>query len=197
MTRCREEHARLQTVVFSLNQKISQVLAKQEGDFLAAYRAHMYTVQKELQTLRLRVVEAENVLQKNDKVQKLEDECDWYRKEALRLDSFNTAMKKDLKYMKGKLEILEDDRNWLARQLKASKKQDKILRAELGLRTEVTEEPGRAVTAELNDRSGPYSGQGHQMLTGVMGALDRVRREPHTASSPALLQAEPMRMFRG
>lgn len=44
--------------------------------------------------------------QKNDKVQKLEDECDWYRKEALRLDSFNTAMKKDLKYMKGKLEIL-------------------------------------------------------------------------------------------
>lgn len=63
MARCREEHARLQTVVFSLNQKISQVLAKQEGDFLAAYRAHMYTVQKELQTLRLRVVEAENVLQ--------------------------------------------------------------------------------------------------------------------------------------
>ena len=44
--------------------------------------------------------------QKNDKVQKLEDECDWYRKEALRLDSFNTALKKDLTYMKGKLEIL-------------------------------------------------------------------------------------------
>lgn len=63
MARCREEHSRLQTVVFSLNQKISQVLAKQEGDFLAAYRAHMYTVQKELQTLRQRVVEAENVLQ--------------------------------------------------------------------------------------------------------------------------------------
>lgn len=48
--------------------------------------------------------------QKNDKVQKLEDECDWYRKEALRLDSFNTAMKKDLKYMKEKLEIL--GRSW-------------------------------------------------------------------------------------
>lgn len=63
MTRVREEHSRLQGVVFSLNQKISQVLAKQEGDFLAAYRAHMYTVQKELQTLRQRVVEAENVLQ--------------------------------------------------------------------------------------------------------------------------------------
>lgn len=50
--------------------------------------------------------------QKNDKVQKLEDECDWYRKEALRLDSFNTAMKKDLKYMKGKLEILGGSRDY-------------------------------------------------------------------------------------
>lgn len=63
MIRVREEHSRLQGVVFSLNKKISQVLAKQEGDFLAAYRAHMYTVQKELQTLRQRVIEAENVLQ--------------------------------------------------------------------------------------------------------------------------------------
>lgn len=39
-------------------------------------------------------------------MQKLEDECDWYRKEALRLDSFNTVIKKDLKYMKGKLQVL-------------------------------------------------------------------------------------------
>lgn len=63
MTRVREEHTRLQGVVQSLNEKISQVLAKQEGDFLVAYRAHMYTVQKELQNLRQRVVEAENILQ--------------------------------------------------------------------------------------------------------------------------------------
>lgn len=63
MARVREEHCRLRNVVLSLNEKISQVLAKQEGDFLAAYRAHMYTVQKELQNLRQRVLEAENVLQ--------------------------------------------------------------------------------------------------------------------------------------
>ncbi|CAM9313854.1 unnamed protein product, partial [Discosporangium mesarthrocarpum] len=106
MARVREEHSRLLEVVSTLNQKISGVLSKQESDFLAAYRSHMYTVQKELQTLRQRVVDAENALQRNDKVQKLEDECEWYRKEALRLDSFNTAMKKDLKYMKEKLEIL-------------------------------------------------------------------------------------------
>jgi hypothetical protein len=52
MARVREEHSHLQAVLGTLNQKISGVLSKQEGDFIAAYRAHMYTVQKELQTLR-------------------------------------------------------------------------------------------------------------------------------------------------
>ncbi|CAM9827784.1 unnamed protein product, partial [Phaeothamnion confervicola] len=106
MPRLREEHSRLQEVVKSLNQKIGGVMAKQESDFLAAYRAHMYTVQKELQALRQRVVDAESALQQNDKVQRLEDECEWYRREALRLDGFNTAMKKDLRYMRDKLSMM-------------------------------------------------------------------------------------------
>lgn len=63
MARVRNEHSRVQQVVSTLNSKISQLLLKQEGDFLAAYRAHMYTVQKELQELRQRVDEAENAIQ--------------------------------------------------------------------------------------------------------------------------------------
>lgn len=131
MARVREEHGHLQAVLGTLNRKISGVLSKQEADFLVAYRAHMYSIQKELQTLRQRVVDAENALQRNDKVQKLEDACEWYRREALRLDGFNTAMQKDLKYMKDKLGILVDDRKWLVEQLKICKKQNKLLRAEL------------------------------------------------------------------
>merc|ERR1719230_1751318 len=99
-----------------------------------AYRKHNYALQEELQSLRNKVQEAENSLQKNDKIHKLEEERSWYRKEALRLDAFTTAMKKDLKYMKEKLESIEDDRNWLERQLKAAKKQNKLLRAELEIR---------------------------------------------------------------
>lgn len=129
-----EEYRQLKMVVGSLSEKVSNVLEKQERDFLAAYRAHMYNVQKELQDLRNKVAKAETSLQKNDKVHKLEGERSWYRKEALRLDSFTSAMKKDLKYMKEKLESIEDDRNWLERQLKAAKKQNKLLRAELEIR---------------------------------------------------------------
>ncbi|CAM9547163.1 unnamed protein product, partial [Heterosigma akashiwo] len=86
--------------------QISAVLGQQEAGFLAAYRAHMYNVQKELQALKARAARAENELQKNDKIQKLEEECEWYRKEALRLDEACTAFKKDLVYMKEKLETL-------------------------------------------------------------------------------------------
>lgn len=121
-------------------------------------RSHMYNVQKDLAALRQKVLEAEMALQKNEKVQKLEEDCEWcvctrivatntrggwgcrgdasqeggpyvssssglivldgqshvymwalyirYRSEAIRLDGFATAMKKDLKYMKDKLEVL-------------------------------------------------------------------------------------------
>ena len=122
MVTVKENYGQLQDMVGKLESKMSGVLAKHERDFLAAYRAHNYTVQKELQDLRNKVKEAENSLQKNDKIHKLEEERSWYRKEALRLDGFTTSMKKDLKAMREKLDAIEDDRNWLERQLKASKK---------------------------------------------------------------------------
>lgn len=56
---------------------MSGVLAKQESEFLAAYRAHMHNVQKDLAGLRQKVVDAENALQKNEKVKRLEEDCEW------------------------------------------------------------------------------------------------------------------------
>lgn len=130
----REKHAQLHEVVGSLSEKISAVLGRQEKDFLAAYRAHMYNVQKELHELREKMRRNETVENKTEKIKKIEEERDWYRKEALRLDAFTTSMTKDLKYMREKLESIEEDRNWLEKQLKACKKQNKLLRAELDVR---------------------------------------------------------------
>ncbi|KAF1329567.1 hypothetical protein FI667_g5740, partial [Globisporangium splendens] len=76
----------------------------------------------------------ETMENKTEKIKETEEERDWYRKEALRLDAFTTSMTKDLKYMKEKLEAIEEDRNWLEKQLKACKKQNKLLRAELDVR---------------------------------------------------------------
>lgn len=84
--------------------------------------------------MREKMQRNETVENKTEKIKKIEEERDWYRKEALRLDAFTTSMTKDLKYMKEKLEAIEEDRNWLEKQLKACKKQNKMLRAELDVR---------------------------------------------------------------
>jgi len=102
---------------------------RQEKDFLAAYRAHMFNVQKELHETKEKVQRNEMKENKSEKIKLLEEERDWYRKEALRLDTFTTNMKKDLKNMHEKLQSIEEDRDWLEKQLKASKKQNKLLRA--------------------------------------------------------------------
>lgn len=43
-TRVKTLHSQIGGVVHTLNDKISKVLQKQEKEFLAAYRAHMYQV---------------------------------------------------------------------------------------------------------------------------------------------------------
>ncbi|KAG7380698.1 hypothetical protein PHYPSEUDO_006927 [Phytophthora pseudosyringae] len=160
----REKHAQLHDVVGSLSEKISAVLARQERDFLAAYRAHMYNVQKELHEMREKIHRNETVENKSEKIKKIEDERDWYRKEALRLDAFTTTMTKDLKYMKENLEAIEEDRNWLEKQLKACKKQNKLLRAELDVRLAVPGNNSGSDFAGVFPSFDPQSRSGSKML---------------------------------
>jgi hypothetical protein len=111
---------------------MASVLKKQESEFLRAYRAHMYNVQKELAMLRAKADDAAVQLAKNDRIRQLEAERDWYRTEALRLDQFCTGLKADVEFMRDKLAALEDDRDWLESQLKGAKRSNAILRAEGG-----------------------------------------------------------------
>lgn len=79
--------------------QMSSVLKKQETEFLRAYRAHMYSVQKELAQLRAKADDAAVQLAKNERIRQLEAERDWYRTEALRLDQFCTGLKADVESM--------------------------------------------------------------------------------------------------
>eukprot|EP00968_Pinguiococcus_pyrenoidosus_P022139 scaffold3038_cov250-Pinguiococcus_pyrenoidosus.AAC.1 len=64
-------------------------------------------------------------------IRHLERERDWFRREALRLDAYRTAMKKDLRFLKEKCDVLEENRDWFAQQLKTTKRQNKRLLQEL------------------------------------------------------------------
>jgi hypothetical protein len=162
LKRVKNLHGKVSHLVDNLAGKLGLVLRKQEKDFLAAYRAHMYNVQKELQGLRAKVDESELELRKNQKIVALQKERDWYRSEALRLDTFATNIKKDLKFMRERLSTIDEDRNWLERQLKASKKQNKLLRAELEIRLSATP------ATTISSLSGGGGGGGGQHSSGFL-----------------------------
>jgi len=133
MKKVTAEFDKLSSVIDQLGSKVSGVLAKQENEFLGAYRAHMYNVQRDLQALRAEVVEKENALTNNEQMQKLEEECEWYRKESLRLDSLLEDEKKKNEDMREETKLLTSERNWMAKQLRSAKKQNMLLRAEIEL----------------------------------------------------------------
>ena len=79
MERVRQLHTQLNSVVGTLNDKVSTILKKQESEFLRAYRAHMYSVQKELATWKAKANDAELQLMKNAKIRQLEGACAGWR----------------------------------------------------------------------------------------------------------------------
>ena len=83
------------------------VLKKQEKDFLSAYRAHMYNVQRV--TKLTYKVDTELAMKKDAKIVGLQKERG--HSEALRLDGLQRILK-DLKFMREKLVTIEEDRNW-------------------------------------------------------------------------------------
>lgn len=159
------QYAKLNEVVKNLNEKTKGLLMKERSEFLAAYRAHTYKVQRELKALRQRVAEEESSLQKDEKVKRLREDCEWYRKEALQLDEHTAVLKRELRELKEKLEVYEDDRNWLVRQLKGSKTQTDLLRAALDSQRMAEEHE----LTNSYDHLGPGGGAGGSVGRGLRG----------------------------
>lgn len=68
---------------------------------------------------------------RDTKVQRLEEESAWFRAEALRLNKYVTAMRQDLTYLREKLASVEDEKAWADKQLKAAKRENALLQAQL------------------------------------------------------------------
>ena len=127
----REQASKLREVVLNLNEKMNALLEQEKAEFLAAYRAHTKKIQEDLTRLRARVAEEEASFRKDEKVRQLQGDRDRFRSDALVLDAQTLAMKKQLVEMKTNLEVLEDDRNFLVRQLRRAKQNNDAVRAEL------------------------------------------------------------------
>merc|ERR1719434_506715 len=100
-----------------------------EKDFFLAYKTHMYGVQRDIKTLRMKADTEDAKTREDTKIRALEGELDWFMTEALRLDELCKGYKKEVDKWKSKSDALDDDRRFLEDQIKGAKWQNKILRA--------------------------------------------------------------------
>ncbi|KAF4719299.1 hypothetical protein FOZ63_003990, partial [Perkinsus olseni] len=78
-----EMHSQLQKVSDDLNDMVEDLLEELEKDFFLAYRTHMFTVQRELTSLKNLSDSNETKGRRVQKVRSLEAELQWFTAEAL------------------------------------------------------------------------------------------------------------------
>merc|ERR1719159_786711 len=124
-----KHHADLTHLANTLDQRMAALLREHEKDFFLAYKTHMYTVQTKIKMLKEKADQEEAKTREDTKIRALEEELDWFMREALRLDELCKGYKKEVDKWKAKAESLDEDRRFLEDQIKGAKRQNKILRA--------------------------------------------------------------------
>mmetsp|Transcript_81336 Transcript_81336/g.149084 ORF Transcript_81336/g.149084 Transcript_81336/m.149084 type:complete len:450 (-) Transcript_81336:33-1382(-) len=127
--RINEHHKDLTDLALTLDQRMEALLMEHEKDFFLAYKTHMYGVQKDIKTLRMKADHEDAKTREDTKIRALEGELDWFMTEALRLDELCKGYKKEVDKWKDRAEALDEDRRFLEDQIKGAKRQNKILRA--------------------------------------------------------------------
>lgn len=61
-------HEEINNVIQNFDQRVEEMMMKQEKDFLSAYRGHMLKVQKELETLKKKCNEQEFLLKRDNRI---------------------------------------------------------------------------------------------------------------------------------
>ena len=146
-----EQYEKLEHVVGSLNSKTRELLLRERKEFLAAYRAHSFKIQDELQELRAKVKAEQSSQRKDEKVRRLREDCAWFRKEALKLDAEGTKMTQELHGLKTQLDDSERDRTWLLTELARTQTTTELLNKKLADEEARSSTPAPAVDAEEDD----------------------------------------------
>mmetsp|Transcript_39597 Transcript_39597/g.45074 ORF Transcript_39597/g.45074 Transcript_39597/m.45074 type:complete len:472 (+) Transcript_39597:44-1459(+) len=118
-------------LVNSLDQKVISVMKKHEKDYYNQFRGNMYSVKKEIQHLVAKTEDEKTVSRREQKLNSLEVERDWFRGEAVRLDQLCRTQKKSFEKVKLDTEQLMDDKKFLQEQLLTAKGENSSLRREM------------------------------------------------------------------
>jgi len=187
-TRIMDHHSDLTNLANTLDQRMAALLREHEKDFFLAYKTHMYTVQKEIKTLRMKADHEEAKTREDTKIKALEGELDWFMTEALRLDELCKGYKKEVDKWKAKAEALDEDRRFLEDQIKGAKRQNKILRAaaERARSSAYSALLATRARAEDGGGGGGYPNGGEQLALPGAGNEARAPRPNSVSGGPAV-----------
>ncbi|CDW80248.1 UNKNOWN [Stylonychia lemnae] len=125
-------HSEINEVIQNLDDKIDGIMIKHEKDFTAAYHGHMLKISKELEALKRKCNEQEFQLRKDERIQSLEKQLEWFRSEALSLSKLNKQCTREAESLRQKNEGLEEEKQFLMIQITKQKRQSKLLKMALG-----------------------------------------------------------------
>lgn len=113
------------------NGKIGKLLQNHEKDFMLAYKDQMGQVQNELRILKSKIDE-ETLKQKNDeKLKILEEERDYFRAEAIRLDKLCKDQGQTIEECKFKITLAQEEKSFYEGFVIETKKENNALKTEL------------------------------------------------------------------
>ncbi|KAF4676896.1 hypothetical protein FOZ62_031183, partial [Perkinsus olseni] len=121
----------LNTLAATLPERVADLVQRHEHDFMLSYKSHMSTVQKSFRELKVKADKEGDKVRRDKRVQELEKELKWFMSEALRLDALCKDYRKEVGTWQARSEALSEDKRYLGDQMKASKRQAKVLKAVL------------------------------------------------------------------
>jgi len=124
-------HDKLNGLVDQMDNKIKVLLNENQTNFLMAYKEQMMHIQKELKILKKKVDEETYKRKNNERMNILEQERDWFRAEAIRLDKVCKEQQKTLQEVKFKLKQVSEDKSYFEEFVLSAKKENKALKEEL------------------------------------------------------------------
>ncbi|KAM3145681.1 hypothetical protein pb186bvf_002227 [Paramecium bursaria] len=125
------DYNKIHDIIRNLEGRVGEIIKAQEEDFMIAFKEQMHDIQKELKTMK-RKIDEEALRQKADEKKRiLEEERDYFREEALRLDKLCQEQQRTIEELKFKLKITNEEKNYYEGFVIDSKKENKALKYEI------------------------------------------------------------------
>lgn len=95
-----------------MGDKIQAVIKEHENDFIFAFKNKMYDIMKEMKELKEKASTEKRKEKQEHRLKTLEQERDWFRQEALKLDKMCKDHQRILNKLKSTMENIEEDRDF-------------------------------------------------------------------------------------